>query len=87
MATATIKNFHLPLPERLYEELKEEAKRRGRPTTVIARGAIEAWLRQVRRSEIAEGIAAYAAKYAGTPADLDEAWIEAGLEAWRNSER
>lgn len=81
------KNFHLPLSQSLYAELQEEAKKRGRPTTVVARGAIEAWLRQVRRQEIAEGIALYAEKYAGTLADLDPAWEEAGLEAWRNSER
>lgn len=87
MKSATMKNFHLPLSERLYEELREQARKRGRPTTVVARSAIEAWLRQVRRQEIAEGIAAYAQEHAATPADLDPAWEEAGLEAWRNSER
>lgn len=87
MKSATMKNFHLPLPQNVYADLQEEAKKRGRPTTVVARGAIEAWLRQVRRREVAEGIAAYAEKYGGTLADLDPAWEEAGLEAWRNSER
>ena len=81
-----IHNFHLPLPESLYEELKEEAKKRKRPATVVARGAIADWLRSVRRSEISEAIAAYAAENAGTAADLDEAWEEAGLEFWRSTE-
>jgi len=87
MRSAKNKNFHLPLPESLYEELREEAKKRGRPTTVVARGAIEAWLRQVRRQEVAEGIAAYAEKYGGTRFDLDEDLERAGIEAWVNSER
>lgn len=82
-----IRNFHLPLPEDVYEDLKREAKKRGRPATVVARHAIEAWLRQVRRMELSEAIASYASRHAGTPADLDEAFEEAGLESWRNSER
>ena len=81
MPNATVKNFHLPLPERLYAELKDEAKKRGRPATAVARGAIASWLKQVRRSEIAEGIAAYAAKYAGTEFDLDKDLERAGIEA------
>ena len=84
--TDAIRNFHLPLPDSLYEELKEEAKKRKRPATVVARGAIAEWLRQVRRSEVSEAIAAYAAEHAGTEADLDEAWEEAGLEYWRSTE-
>ena len=85
MSSAT-HNFHLPLPSSLYKELKEEAKKRKRPATVVARGAIAAWLRQVRRSELSEAIAAYAAEHAGTDADLDEAWEEVGLEFWRSTE-
>ncbi len=85
--TDAIRNFHLPLPDNLYEELKEEAKRRQRPATVVARGAIAAWLRQVRRSEVSEAIASYAAEYAGTGADLDEALEQAGIESWINSEK
>ncbi len=82
-----IRNFHLPLPESLYEELKDEARKRKRPATVLARGAIAAWLRSVRRSEVSEAIAAYATKYAGTEFDLDEAFEAAGIESWLNSEK
>ena len=84
--SSAIRNFHLPLPSKLYEQLKEEAKKRKRPATVVARGAIAAWLRQARRSEVSEAIAAYAAEYAGTKFDLDEDWEEAGLEFWRSTE-
>jgi hypothetical protein len=87
MKNATIRNFHLPLPEDLYAELKEEAERRGRPATVVARGALKAWLRQVRRMEISEEIATYAAEHAGTEADLDEALEQAGIESWIHSEK
>lgn len=87
MKSALPRNFHLPLPGKLYEDLKREALRRGRPATAVARTAIEQWLRRVRRMELSEAIATYAAEHAGTPADLDEAWEEAGLESWRNSER
>ncbi len=86
MSSAT-HNFHLPLPSSLYKELKEEAKKRKRPATVVARGAIAAWLRSVRRSEISEAIAAYATEYAGTEFDLDEAFEAAGIESWLNSEK
>jgi len=84
---SVMKNIHVPLPERLYQELRKEAKKRGRPTTVVARAAIQAWLRQVRRQEVAEGIAAYAEKYAGTEFDLDKDFERAGIESWLNSEK
>jgi hypothetical protein len=86
MKSAT-KNFHLPLPERLYRELQEEAKRRGRPATVVARGAIQAWLRQMRRQEVAQAIAEYAEKYGGTEFDLDPDLERAGIESWLSSEK
>ncbi len=86
MSRARIRNFHLPLSEDLYAELRAEARKRGRPATVVARGALEAWLRQARLQEVAEGIAGYAVKHAGTLADLDPALEEAGLEAWRDSD-
>jgi predicted transcriptional regulator len=85
--TDAIHNFHLPLPDSLYEELKEEAKKRKRPATVVARGAIAAWLRSVRRSEVSEAIAAYATRYAGTDADLDEAFEATGIESWLNADK
>ena len=85
--SVAIHNFHLPLPSSLYKELKEEAKKRKRPATVVARGAIAAWLRSVRRSEISEAITAYATEYAGTEFDLDEAFEAAGIESWLNSEK
>ena len=82
-----IRNFHLPLPESLYAELKEEARKRQRPATAVARGAIAVWLRSVRRSEVSEATAAYATKHGRTEADLDEALEAAGIESWLNTDR
>ena len=70
MIANTVRNFHVPLPENVYDALGEEAAALGRPATVIAREAIEAWLRERRRASVHEAIAAYAAKHAGTTADL-----------------
>jgi predicted DNA-binding protein len=78
-----IKNFHLPLPEELYEALRDEAARLGRPATAVARDAIEAWLGERRRAVVKEAIARYAVRQAGTEADLDPLLEKASLEALR----
>lgn len=44
-----MKNFHLPLPERLYTLLRAEAERAQLPATTLAREAIDAWLRDRTR--------------------------------------
>jgi predicted transcriptional regulator len=58
-----MKNFHLPLPEDVYAALREEAAALQRPATVIAREAIDAWLRERRRASVRKSIAAYAVKH------------------------
>jgi hypothetical protein len=50
IAVSAVKNFHLPLPENVYAALRAEAAALKRPATVIAREAIEAWLRERRRA-------------------------------------
>ena len=40
-----MKNFHLPLPEQTYNQLREQAERAGAPATILARQAIDCWLR------------------------------------------
>ena len=47
-----------------------------------ARYAIESWLREQRKAALHEAIAAYAAKMAGTPADLDPELEAASFEVW-----
>ena len=82
-----LRSFHLPLPIGLYEVLRAEARRRGRPATVIARQAIEEGLRERRRQEVREEMAEYAREHAGTPADLDTDLERASLESLRRKDR
>lgn len=83
----TSRNFHLPLPDDLYRKLRGEAEESKLPATVVARYAIDAWLRQRRRAVLREAIAAYAARMAGTGADLDPDLEAATLEGWTRSRR
>ncbi len=66
-----MKNFHLPLPEDVYVNLRQEAERTKRPATTIARDAIEAWLRDRRKEARYQAIASFAREFGGTELDLD----------------
>ena len=81
------RNLHIPLSPQVYSLLRDEASRAKRPATVLARQAIEDWLRQRRRAEIHEGIARYVAEMAGTGVDLDPALEAASLEHLADSEQ
>jgi hypothetical protein len=81
--TTPVRNFHLPLPEPTYRRLRDAAERTRQPATMLARHAIETWLRQHRRSMVREEIARYAAAAAGTREDLDAGLEAASLEGWR----
>lgn len=78
--TTMTKNLHVPLPDDLNRELREEAERSGRPATQIARDAIRQFLRRRRREALHEEIAAYARRAAGTAADLDPELEESALD-------
>lgn len=73
---AALRNFHVPLPEPLYDRLREEAEQSREPATEIARHAIEDYLEKRRKEGLHSAIKKYAKRQAGTMADLDE-----GLEA------
>jgi len=73
-------NFHIPLPEDVYQRLRQEAERQQRPATQIGRQAIEWWLKEQRRAALHEAISAYAQEQGGTTADLDTALESAALE-------
>ncbi len=75
-----MRNFHLPLPDEVYRDLREEATRSSRPATALARQAIELWLHHRRRVARHEAIAAFAAEHAGSPLDLDTELEAASLE-------
>src|SRR2546425_9535553 len=51
-----VRNFHLPLPEPTYRRLRDAAQRANQPATVVARYAIESWLRQQRKAALHEAV-------------------------------
>jgi hypothetical protein len=75
-----MKNFHLPLPEQTYAELRAEAERAQRPATLIAREAIVVWLRARKKVLRHKAIMEYATDIAGTEFDLDPALEAAAVE-------
>ena len=80
MAKPGPRNFHVPLPPVIYDDLRAAAEREGLPATVLAREAISEYLVAARRRHRHELIAEYAAEHAGTEADLDEALEAAAAE-------
>jgi hypothetical protein len=75
-----VENFHLPLPEQTYVELRAEAERCHLPATSMARQAIQEWLRAKKKAATRRAIAVYASKMAGTEADLDSRLEAASVE-------
>ncbi len=82
MNTMTIKthNFHLPLPEQLYQRLKATASRQRTSSTQLVKQAVEYWLAEQERLAVHEEIAAYAGAMAGSCVDLDPALEQAAAE-------
>jgi hypothetical protein len=75
-----MKNFHLPLPEETYTQLRAEAERTQVPATLLAREAIDLWLRHQLRAARHAAISTYAAEMAGSSFDLDTDLESAGIE-------
>jgi hypothetical protein len=75
-----MKNFHLPLPDHIYDQLKTEAERSRMPATSMARHAIQALLAARKKAARKQAIAAYAAEMGGTEFDLDTELEAAALD-------
>jgi hypothetical protein len=73
-------NFHLPLPQDLHEELREEAERSGQPATALARDALRIVLAHRRRQRLHAQIAEFTAEHAGSDLDFDENFERATIE-------
>ena len=86
MSKKVAHRIHVPLDEDLYRRLRAESKRTGRPTTKIAREAIDRFLTEMHRSAVHEAIASYAAAGAGTTADLDPELEAAAAEYLRDGD-
>jgi predicted transcriptional regulator len=80
MPRPTSRNFHVPMPEALYERLRKEAEQSAEPATEIARQAIVEFLEKRRRDALYSAINDYAKRHAGTRLDLDEELEAASLE-------
>lgn len=66
------KNFHVPLPVRVYEILKQEAQRQKRPATQLVREAIVHSLQEFQKQRTEQTLRDYVTATAGTAYDLDE---------------
>ncbi len=82
MRKATMFNFHLPLPDAVYQELRAEAERSAQPATALARKAISQWLKRRARRQRHKEIAAYVNEMKNTGVDLDPAFEAASIEHW-----
>lgn len=82
MLPAEMKKMHLSLPEDLHARLKREAKREGRPTTVLARAGLALSLVRCERERFANELRAHEETYGGSELDLDEGFERAGAECF-----
>ncbi len=80
------RNFHVPLSEELYDELREEAQRSDQPATELAREAIDHWLARRKKQALHEAVASYASKWARTDVDLDPEFEAASSELLADEE-
>lgn len=80
MTRRAVRNLHVPLPEELYANLREESARADQPATVLVRQAIIRWLEESRRERLAREIGDYARAVAGTKDDLDVELETAAVE-------
>ena len=75
------KNFHVPLSDKTYYQLKAVSKDLKRPSTQIVRELIDYWLREREKNLLHESIVTYASQEAGGPADLDLELEASGIDS------
>jgi len=74
------RNLHVPMTSELHGELRRLSAQIGRPTTSVAREAIEVYLRHLQKQAIDRAIQEYAQEVAGTCDDLDAELEAAGVD-------
>lgn len=79
--TSATKNFHLPLPEALYDELRSAAREVDQPATRFAQELMRAGLEEWHRARRRQQIAAYARQVAGSSEDLDPDLERAAIDS------
>lgn len=84
---SALRNFHVPLPADIYSQLRQEADKRNEPATVLARQAIEYWLKEQRKAARRQAIYEYAKEVAGSLEDLDTQLETIAIESLLESEQ
>ena len=79
-SSARKRNFHIPLPDETYQELRKAAEASKRPATQLVRDAIEHWLHQQRKNGLQREIETYAQEHAGGRFDLDPDLEASGVD-------
>ena len=86
MKTKKMHNFHVPLPDELYTQLRDEASRSNQPATELARYAIKSWLKAREKAALHEALSEFVNEYAGTDLDLDEDLETLSIDCLLNQE-
>ena len=82
-----MRNFHVPLPEIIYNRLHKQAEHNKCAATEIARKAIEAWLKEQEQLDLHQSIAQYAKQKADSKFDLAKDMEEASIEFLLNENK
>ena len=80
MTLTKTRNLHVPLPDALYQQLRQEAERQGQPATTLTRTALEAWLQQQEKTRLRQEFANFVQEHAGTELDLDTTLEASGIQ-------
>lgn len=80
------KNFHIPLSDRTYRELRLLSEKTHRPATQLAREAIESWIEGLKGNALRREIEEYARANAGSEVDEDPHLEAAAVEYLRAAE-
>ncbi len=86
-SAARTKNFHVPLPDETYFELREVAHDLNQPATQIARDVIQTWLKQRKKEALRQQLTAYVSVNAGSRYDMDPELEAAGIEHLSDPEK
>ena len=81
-----MKNFHLPLPDGTYDELRAAAERAQLPVTTVAREAISSWLQVRKKTARRQAVMEYA-RMARSRFDLDAVLEAAAIEELMRTDR
>lgn len=83
MSSEAVTKLELSLEGDVWNMLRDEAVRSGRPTDSLACDVVSNWVRERHRQRVAQEIAEFAAAHAGSDLDLDRDLESASLQVLR----